>query len=93
MIDVAFKNLNILPFSRGEYDQALCGDTQAWQIMERTGDLSPSYCGMFWHDFIEDHHRCMRAAGVRLFCTGIGGCITGGGGVMATPRSLERRKT
>lgn len=49
MIDIAFQNLNMLPFSREEYDQALCGDAKAWQIMKHTVGLSPSYCGTFWH--------------------------------------------
>lgn len=53
MIDIAFQNLNMLPFSREEYDQALRGDAKASRLMEETVGLSPEHCGMFWHDFIE----------------------------------------
>ena len=53
MIDIAFQNLNMLPFSREEYDQALCGDAKASRLMENTVGLSPEHCGTFWHDFIE----------------------------------------
>lgn len=53
MIDIAFQNLNMLPFSREEYDQALRGDAKASRLMEDTVGLSPEHCGTFWHDFIE----------------------------------------
>ena len=53
IIDIAFQNLNMLPFSRSEYDQALCGKGRALQSMEEVVSLSPNYCGTFWHQFLE----------------------------------------
>lgn len=53
MIDIAFQNLNMLPFSREEYDQTLRGDAKASRLMEEMVGLSPEHCGTFWHDFIE----------------------------------------
>ena len=53
IIDIAFQNLNMLPFSRSEYDQALRGKGRALQSMEEMVDLSPIHCDSFWHQFLE----------------------------------------
>lgn len=53
IIDIAFQNLNMVSFSRIEYDQTLRMDNLALQCMEETVDLSPTRCGAFWHQFLE----------------------------------------
>ena len=53
IIDIAFQNLNMLPFSRSEYDQALHGKGRTLQNMEEMVDLSSTCCGNFWHQFLE----------------------------------------
>lgn len=53
IIDIAFQNLNMLPFSRSEYDQALHGKGRTLQNMEEMVDLSSTCCGNFWYQFLE----------------------------------------
>lgn len=52
IIDIAFRNMNMLPFSRSEYEQALYTDSCALQRMEDAVALSPEHCGTFWHRFM-----------------------------------------
>ncbi len=53
IIDIAFRNLNMLLFSRSEYDRALHADNLALQSMKEMVDLSPDSIGTFWHQFLE----------------------------------------